>query len=401
MKVDFAPDTLILYSSLDAPWFFLILGVILFVGGLTLMKKIPQGFKGFAPILGCLLGLISGVVLVLGEGVEITLDKKKQELRVAHRRGFAGVATTTFAFNNFTHAEVLESLSLTGGLEFADVEEHTLHFMRSDNTPLVLGVFKDKKKLRKIIDRLRKIVPFETYLIARPDNVEDNFYKQFINQSNVQISYAYPVYLAMEDTTVVTPPTHELPRAESLSTIQDGKIRDLTWLNHKSIFWITIVDIIVFSLLLLLYRIVVISKNFSRLTISIYVFLVLSGIICGAITLATFIGRSHVKFEGTNLVYSTTLLGITAYENQVTKNDVMLISNNLTMDWDANLTILTPRGLTLLWRSQTESESSIAEEVKNAMLTPKAYRMKIDISPLSVRERLLLEEQLNLFKARE
>lgn len=395
MKARFFSDHLILYSGNEAPWFFLALGVILFFGGLFLMSRIPQQFKAHAPVVGFLIALVSALALVLGEGVTITIDKKKQHIHILEQRGFLGRAQTTFAFNNFTHAEVLHHLSLSKEPKIGDDEKvYVLQLIRSNNMPIELGFYEDEEKLRGIIEHLRKIVPFETYLIAPPDHVDDNFYKQFVNEVNVQVSYEYPIYLPPDDPSAITPPEHKSQFTPSLTISHGKEYKELSWYKRKSVFWITIIDLIIFSLLILLYRLIVIFRNFSRLTVSVYVILVLSGVICGAVTLATFAGRSHVRFQGRNIIYSTTLLGITAYENRITRADVLSVSNSLTMDWNTNLTVLTPRGLTLLIRTQTESENSVAEDFESAILNPKDYRMKIDVSPLTIQERLLLEEEV-------
>lgn len=400
MKARLFGDALELYSGGTAPWYFLGLGILLLVVGFFFIKKLDKGFKWYMPTVGLLMTAISATALILGEGVTIRIDKEKQHVHITEKRGIMGTAVSVFAMNNFTHLEVLQHLSLTQEDPTLDSDQtsYVMQLARTNNKPLELGLYEDKEKLRKILDKLRKLLPFSVYLIAPPDKIDDNFYKQFVNEENIEIKYAYPVIVPPDDPTAITPPKHKDAAQPNLEIDNSGKFQEMSWFNRKYVFWITMIDLIIFSLLVLLYRIIILYRNFTRLTITLYVLLVLASIISGAITLATFAGRSHVRFEGSNIVYSTRLFGITAYENRVAKTDILLVSNSLTMDWNTNLTILTGRGLTLLIRLQTETENNVAEAFQNATLEPKAYRMNIDVSPLTIKERLILEKKIQDFQ---
>ncbi|MEM6298069.1 MAG: hypothetical protein AAF740_05200 [Bacteroidota bacterium] len=400
MKVKYLADQLTLYTETEAPYVFLVIGVLIFLAGIVFYRKTPQGFKTFAPIVGFLLAGVSVTALMFEQSTEIIFSKTHEHVRIIEKKGFEGQFVTTFPYDNFTHIEVLKRLSFTKKPDPKEEMELTLQLMRPNSMPIKLGYYSDLEQLHDIILHLRKQVPFLTYIIVSPDYLDADFFKQFVNEENIEVKYQYPIYPEDIDPTPPTSPIFSATEGINLHEATTESRRDLYWYNRKSVFWITIIDIIVASLLILMYRIIVTYHRFTRWGVSIYVLLVIAGIICGAITLATFAGQSHIRFDGRNLVYSTKLLGITAYENRVTKPDIQHTSNAFTDTWETNLRVLKASGLTLLYRMQLESANTpdLVKEFENALLSPKEYVMRIDTSPLAIYERMLLEEAINDFK---
>ncbi len=400
MKTKYLTDQLVLYTETQAPHVFLGIGVLIFLAGVLFLRKVPQGFKNFAPVVGFLLAAVSTVALIFERSTEIIFSKAHGHMRIIEERGIEGTFVSTFPYDNFTHIEVLKRLSFGKRPEAEDEMELTLQLMRPNGMPIKLGYYRDLEQLHDIILHLRKQVPFLTYIVVSPDYLNADFFKQFVNEENIEVKYQYPVYLEDIDPTPPTPPIFSATQGINLHQTTTTSKQGLYWYNRKSVFWIIVIDIIVGSLLILMYRIIVIYHRFTRWGVSIYVLLVIAGIIFGAITLATFAGQSHIRFNGQSLIYSTRLLGITAYENRVTKSGIQHTSNALTDTRETTLRILKPSGLALLYRMQLErtNDPDFVKEFENALLSPKEYVMRIDTSPLAIYERMLLEEAINDFK---
>ena len=91
------------------------------------------------------------------------------------------------------------------------------------------------------------------------------------------------------------------------------------------------------------------------------------------------------------------LITLTLFDMGEGTYDISQVSNTLTKGWSSHFRILAPNGDTLIILMETETPLKVNDEIQKASLNPKDYVMNIDVSALTISERLLLEEELNKF----
>lgn len=409
MSIEYFENQIIFSSHSYLAYACIGISILIIILGFAFKKQMPKILKAFAPKVGLAILITSTFAALFEHHVKIVIDKTEKAVIIIENRGVRGEFRSVFEFNNFTHIEVLRDLELNYEFESSESSHpFRVQLVRANRmglgSPIELGTYEDLETLRELIKHLRNIVPFTTYLINSPSDFDTNFFKPFQNQSNVEIIYGssgtgFPVMVMPPDSVEIIPVIHELPPSLSLETVEHEESHELSmeWYNRKSVFGILLLDLLVIASFFLIHHLAELKKKFTPHLLGAYVFLVLVSVISASLTIATFLSQSHISIKDNSITYETKLLGVTAYKHRLSRGDIFQVSNTLTKGWSSHFRILTPHGYTLIVLMETETPLKVNDEIQKASLNPKDYVMNIDISALTISERLLLEEELNKF----
>jgi hypothetical protein len=405
MTIEYFENQIIISSHSYLAYVFLGVSILVILLGFLFKKRIPPTLKNFAPKVGVVILITSVFAILFEHHVKIVIDKTEEAIIIIEDRGIRGEFKSVFEFNNFTHIEVLRDLKLNYDFETSESSHpFRVQLVRANRmglgSPIELGTYENLEILSELIKNLTEIVPFTTYLINSPSEFDTNFFKSFQNQNNIEIVYSnYPVIVMPADSVEIRPVTHELPASLSLETIEHEDTHELSmeWYNRKSVFGILLLDLLVIASFFLIHHLAELNKKFTPHLLGAYVVLVLVSVISASLTIATFLSKSHISIKDSSLTYETKLLGVTAYKHKLSRGDIFQVSNTLTKGWSSHFRILTPNGGTLIILMETETPLKVNNEIQEASLNPKDYVMNIDVSALTISERLLLEEELNKF----
>ncbi|WP_291726778.1 hypothetical protein [Bernardetia sp.] len=407
METIYTDHQIIFISSLVPAYAVIGVGFFCVFIGLIFFRKVYKKIRFFWLIFGLALMTLGVLDLKVGKIKKLTIDKEKEALIVSERKYFGKEVITSIPFDNFSHIEVMRDWTIRQGNLFSR-NELTLNIslVRWGLKPIELGIYSEKAVLKQLINKLRTTVSFPVYLVQNPeDKSYANFSRQFLNADNVELSYNYPLaeFMMPPDTLQITEISYDLPRPINISIIKQGSDDMAVWNNTYNVFWIALVGIMTFGGLYLLQNWVLPKRGFGVAFALFYASGIITGVVWIGFVLSATFSKTQIEFRESNISYSTRLFGIKAFEQITAKaevNDILPIINSVNPQ-DAQLTVVSVTGLTLMVQNIAEPIDAVNVAFKKAQESPMDYRILIDVESLTMGERLLLEKEMRRYMTGE
>lgn len=372
-------------------WFkyiFFAIGLLSLTLGLFFFKKIPAKIRYILPTFGVMF-VIAGLLSWFTEHnilLKITKNKISIEEQISGKN-----LKNILEIESFAHLEVMKAVSInqnTNGSQSESIS-FVLQMMRKNASPLHVFESQNLDKIYEVSQKIESLTKLKLYIIAGQEMESESFFAKFSNLKNVRFSKKYPVEGFKVN--FKTSSKQELPQNVLL---QKEDNTSFSWTNRKNIGTVLLFGGIIFLFFFLMHKVIIPNRGWKLPIIIAYVILCVLALAWLLTFTFSIFGKSNLTLEDNKISYKTLIFGQTLYEQHNDYKQVASIMNEINPNQSGSLQLFTHKGYKLFGNLATKKPENMISSMIDLTLNMKSYFMQIDVSVLTVAERLYLEQEI-------
>jgi hypothetical protein len=387
MNTKFFADKAEIHFNTSVHLYIIIVSVIVLVTGILVFKKMQAPNQYVLPLMGAM-GTVIGLIFWLSQQkISLVIDKNTQNIEIKEHTK-QGVLTSTLPFDNFNALIVQRAVSVSRNSSGSSSKSVSfqIQLKRNDGAMVKLATYSQMNKAYEFVRQLKTLVPYPIYIIDAPMEQYKNALQKFKQLEGAQILEDFTPLLKAHLNEQQTPAKIQLPKTPSFSQTQNSAGATYQWSNRKN------VAVMLLGLVFItgfIFFVQLIDHKAVKLGVNIFLGLICLAMIAGIVNSA--FGKSHLIFGKQKLTYQSVIFGKTINHQSWEYSQIAEIMSELSTQGDQTIHLSSQSGQALLQQLAYQSPENLISQMMGLISNYKSYFMTIDVSGLSLSERLYLE----------
>lgn len=384
-------NEVIIQSSHWFKYVFFIIATLTLSLGLFFFKKIPLKIRYILPVFGGMF-IIVGFLSWFAEhhiSLKIRSDKVNIEEQINGEKFI-----NTLDMTEFSHLEVMKAISVSRKSNNSQSESirFVLQMMRKNASPLQIYESQDLERIFHLSQKVQTLTKLKLYVIANQRIESESFFAKFKKSEGIKFSKKYPIESFKASFDIEN--QRNLSQKSLLQKTAKNSSISFSWTNRKNIIIISLFGSIIFLFFFLMHKVIIPSRGWKiPITIG-YVFLWILGLLWFITFIFSIFGKSSLTLEKEKVIYQTNIFGQTLYKQKTDYKNIASIINEINPNQSGVLQILTHKGYQLFGDLATKETEDMISTMMDLAFNMKNYLMQIDVSVLTIAERLYLEQEI-------
>lgn len=390
MNTKFFADKAEIHFNTSVPVYIIVISVIVLVTGILVFKKMQAPNQYVLPLMGAM-GIVIGLIFWLSQQkISLVIDKNAQSIEIKEHTK-QGVLTSTLPFDNFNALIVQRAVSVSRNSSGSSSKSVSfqVQLKRNDGAMVKLATYSQMHKAYEFVRQLKTLVPYPIYIIDAPMEQYKAALQKFKQLEGAQVLEDFTPLLKANLNEQQTPAKIQIPKSPSFSQVQNLAGTTYQWSNRKN------VAVMLLGLVFItgfIFFVQLIDHKAVKIGVNIFLGFICLAMVAGIVNSA--FGKSHLIFGKQKLTYQTVIFGKTINNQSWEYSQIAEIMSELSTQGDQTIQLSSQSGQALLQQLAYQSPENLISQMMGLISNYKSYFMTVDVSGLSLSERLYLELEI-------
>ena len=341
--------------------------------------------------------MMGGMAIAIGaifwlskQHMVLVVDKKAQHILLQEKTS-EGILSSTLPFDNFRALVVQRAVSTSKSSNSGTSKSISfqIQLLRNDGAMVKLATYSRFKNAYSFVEKLKKLVPYKTYIINTPTEEYQTYITKFKQLEGVEVLSDFEPLFATKFDGTQTPAKIQLPKNTSFTQKKNSAGTIYEWNNRKNV-WTMLLAVVFVTGFVFFAQIV--NHRTVKLVINIFTAIIGLALLYGLIN--SMFGKNSLQFGSRQLTYQNVLFGMKTVDQSWSYSDIAGILSELDDSGDRTVNLSSKMGQELILKMAYESPASLMNDMMELVMNYKSYFMTIDMNGLRLSERLYIEQEI-------